>query len=147
MSATITLTEVVHTMTLKVPRPSIPQTNYVPARRKVICFSGTGYSGPLAISSHTLPTIGSYHQPSPLTDSTDFDGTIFMQDTGHVLFDRHGCGISRREILEKQINTGERSFKEVSEEMWGSVRIPFEASFELMKSNLEIDPDFRSFHE
>ena len=54
---------------------------------------------------------------------SDFDGTIFMQDTGHVLFDSHGCGAERREVLDQQIKTGERSFKEVSEEMWGSLNV------------------------
>ena len=46
-----------------------------------------------------------------------------MQDTGHVLFDSHGCGPERREVLDQQIKTGERSFKEVSEEMWGSLNV------------------------
>ena len=46
-----------------------------------------------------------------------------MQDTGHVLFDSHGCGTNRREVLDEQIKTGERSFKEVSEEMWGSLNV------------------------
>lgn len=46
-----------------------------------------------------------------------------MQDTGHVLFDSHGCGVDRREILDQQIKSGERSFKEVSEEMWGSLNV------------------------
>ena len=53
----------------------------------------------------------------------DFDGTIFMQDTGHVLFDSHGCGAERREVLDQQIKSGERSFKAVSEEMWGSLNV------------------------
>jgi hypothetical protein len=44
-------------------------------------------------------------------------------DTGHVLFDTHGCGPERRHVLDEQIKTGERSFKEVSEEMWGSLRV------------------------
>lgn len=78
---------------------------------------------------------------------SDFDGTIFMQDTGHILFDAHGCGAERREILDEQIKTGERSFKEVSEEMWGSLNVPFDDGFEVMKGALEIDPDFRVFHD
>jgi len=78
---------------------------------------------------------------------SDFDGTIFMQDTGHILFDAHGCGHERREQLDKQISSGERSFRDVSEEMWGSLNVPFEDGFEVMKSALEIDPDFRTFHD
>ncbi|XXH03356.1 phosphatidylserine decarboxylase [Hypoxylon texense] len=78
---------------------------------------------------------------------SDFDGTIFMQDTGHVLFDNHGCGSKRREILDEQIKTGDRSFRDVSEEMWGSLNVPFEDGFEVMEKTLEIDPDFQSFHK
>lgn len=70
-----------------------------------------------------------------------------MQDTGHILFDNHGCGSKRREILDEQIKTGERSFREVSEEMWGSLNVPFEDGFEVMEKTLEIDPDFQSFHK
>lgn len=75
------------------------------------------------------------------------DRTIFMQDTGHILFDAHGCGAKRREILDEQIKTGERSFKDVSEEMWGSLNVPFENGFEVMEKTLEIDPDFQEFHK
>ncbi|KAG9228875.1 HAD-like domain-containing protein [Amylocarpus encephaloides] len=78
---------------------------------------------------------------------SDFDGTIFMQDTGHILFDNHGCGATRREILDGQIKSGERSFREVSEEMWGSLNVPFEDGFEVMEKTLEIDPDFQKFHK
>ncbi|OTB01459.1 hypothetical protein M426DRAFT_323477 [Hypoxylon sp. CI-4A] len=78
---------------------------------------------------------------------SDFDGTIFMQDTGHVLFDNHGCGSKRREMLDEQIKTGERSFRDVSEEMWGSLNVPFEDGFEVMEKTLEIDPDFQKFHK
>jgi 2,3-diketo-5-methylthio-1-phosphopentane phosphatase len=70
-----------------------------------------------------------------------------MQDTGHILFDAHGCGSHRREVLDHQIKTGERSFREVSEEMWGSLNVPFEDGFEVMEKNLEIDPDFQAFHK
>lgn len=87
-----------------------------------------------------------WDRPSTNTIS-DFDGTIFMQDTGHVLFDNHGCGSKRREILDEQIKTGDRSFRDVSEEMWGSLNVPFEDGFEVMEKTLEIDPDFQSFHQ
>lgn len=79
-------------------------------------------------------------------DIADFDGTIFMQDTGHVLFDNFGCGSKRRQLLDDQIKTGERSFRDVSEEMWGSLNVPFDDGFEVMEDSLDIDPDFRSFH-
>jgi len=46
-----------------------------------------------------------------------------MQDTGHILFNNFGCGNERRKELDKQISTGERSFRDVSEEMWGSLDV------------------------
>ena len=78
---------------------------------------------------------------------TDFDGTIFMQDTGHTLFDNFGCGPQRRAILAAQLESGERSFREVSDDLYASIDVPFEDGFEVMKTALDIDPDFRSFHE
>jgi len=78
---------------------------------------------------------------------SDFDGTIFLQDTGHVLFDTHGCGPDRRAALDAQISSGERSFRDVSEEMWGSLNVPFDNGFEVMEKTLEIDPDFKKFHD
>lgn len=77
----------------------------------------------------------------------DFDGTIFMQDTGHILFDKHGCGATKREILDNQIKKGERSFREVSEEMWGSLNVPFDDGFEVMEQELELDVHFHDFHD
>ncbi|TKA70846.1 hypothetical protein B0A49_07040 [Cryomyces minteri] len=67
-------------------------------------------------------------------------------DTGHILFNAFGCGSERREILDKQIQSGERSFRDVSEEMWGSLDVPFEDGFEAMTTALEIDPAFQTFH-
>lgn len=69
-----------------------------------------------------------------------------MQDTGHVLFDNFGCGSKKREILDEQIKNGERSFREVSEEMWGSLNVPFDDGFEVMQDSLDIDPAFHAFH-
>ncbi|KAF2681653.1 hypothetical protein K458DRAFT_444527 [Lentithecium fluviatile CBS 122367] len=56
---------------------------------------------------------------------SDFDGTIFMQGTGHILFNSFGCGSERRKVFDSQIHTGERSFRDVPEEMWGSLDVPF----------------------
>ncbi|KAL1297233.1 hypothetical protein AAFC00_004796 [Neodothiora populina] len=78
---------------------------------------------------------------------SDFDGTIFMQDTGHILFNAHGCGSEQRELLDEQIKSGERSFRDVSEEMWGSLNVPFADGFEALKDGLEIDPAFKEFHQ
>jgi 2,3-diketo-5-methylthio-1-phosphopentane phosphatase len=70
-----------------------------------------------------------------------------MQDTGHILFNSFGCGSDRRKVLDEQIHSGERSFREVSEEMWGSLDVPFDDGFEVMKDALEIDVDFQKFHK
>ncbi|KAF2252259.1 2,3-diketo-5-methylthio-1-phosphopentane phosphatase [Trematosphaeria pertusa] len=70
-----------------------------------------------------------------------------MQDTGHILFNSFGCGSERRKVLDEQIHSGERSFREVSEEMWGSLDVPFDDGFEVMKEALEIDRDFQTFHK
>ncbi|KAJ6145754.1 Pdp3-interacting factor 1 [Penicillium chermesinum] len=58
---------------------------------------------------------------------SDFDGTIFMQDTGHILFDAHGVGAEGRAALEAQMKTGEHGFV-------------------IMQQKLEMDPGFREFH-
>lgn len=78
---------------------------------------------------------------------SDFDGTIFMQDTDHQLFDNFGCGKDRRAILAKQMEEGERTFREVSDELYSSLDVPFDDGFEVMKTALDIDPDFQTFHE
>lgn len=77
----------------------------------------------------------------------DFDGTIFMQDTGHQLFDNFGCGPERRAELAKELEEGTRSFREVSDDLYSSLDVPFESVFDVMKTALEIDPDFSDFHE
>lgn len=70
-----------------------------------------------------------------------------MQDTGHILFDAHGCGAEARNKLDAQIKSGELSFREASEEMWGSLHIPFDDGFVVMEKSLEIDPGFHEFHQ
>lgn len=106
-------------------------------KRKIVCFSGMTILFPLLSRIDLCP--GIWYE-DPLTAQIDFDGTIFMQDTGHILFDAHGCGSERREALDAQIKSGERSFRDVSEEMWGSLKVPFEDGFEVMEKTLEIDP-------
>lgn len=81
-----------------------------------------------------------------LTNS-DFDGTIFMEDTGHVLFDKFGCGTEKKKQLDEQLSSGERSFRDVSDEMWASLNVPFEDGFQVLKEHLHVDPDFAQFHE
>ncbi|KAJ5082482.1 Pdp3-interacting factor 1 [Penicillium argentinense] len=78
---------------------------------------------------------------------SDFDGTICMQDTGHILVDAHGCGAIAREKLEEQMKSGSRTFRDVSEEMWASLHVPFDDGFVLMEKSIEIDPGFKEFHQ
>ncbi|KAK5104340.1 hypothetical protein LTS08_002228 [Lithohypha guttulata] len=78
---------------------------------------------------------------------SDFDGTIFMQDTGHQLFDNFGCGPDQRAVLAKELEEGERTFREVSDELYASLNVPFDDGFQVMKTALDIDPDFQTFHE
>lgn len=70
-----------------------------------------------------------------------------MQDTGHVLVDNLGCGSKHRQLIEEQIKSGQRSFREASEEMWGSLQVPFESGFEVMEKQLEMDEGFQDFHQ
>ncbi|CAF9920653.1 MAG: hypothetical protein GOMPHAMPRED_002101 [Gomphillus americanus] len=109
--------------------------------------SATLRDSSLTLPRSSLPSVTEASQKRKILIFSDFDGTIMYQDTGHVLFDNHGCGPERREILDEQIKSGERSFKEVSEEMWGSLHIPFEDGFEVMKTALDIDPGFQTFHK
>src|SRR5579862_6012345 len=79
--------------------------------------------------------------------TADFDGTIMLGDTGHVLFDAHGCGEEKRKELDAAIHSGDLTFRDASEQMWGSLNVPFDDGFEVMKQRLEMDPDFQEFHE
>lgn len=81
----------------------------------------------------------------PIAIFSDFDGTIFLQDTGHILFDHHGCGKAKRELLDGQISTHERTFRSASEEMWGSLHVTMDNGFKTLKRELVIDPGFKEF--
>ncbi|KAK9477698.1 2,3-diketo-5-methylthio-1-phosphopentane phosphatase [Lipomyces japonicus] len=100
-----------------------------------------------SLNNSTASSVTHHPTRSDVAIFSDFDGTIFMQDTGHVLFDKHGCGAKHREHLDHQINTGTRSFRDASEEMWGSLTVTFDDSMEDMKNHLEIDADFEEFHD
>ncbi|KAG4303787.1 hypothetical protein PORY_002812 [Pneumocystis oryctolagi] len=78
---------------------------------------------------------------------SDFDGTVIMQDTGHLLFDQYGCGPERRIALEALIARGECSFRDVSSELWGKLRLSLAQSISWVLPNLEIDSGFLSFFE
>lgn len=81
----------------------------------------------------------------PLAIFSDFDGTIFLQDTGHILFDNFGCGKEKRIELDGKIGTGELSFKAASEEMWSSLNVTLEDGVAKMKQELVMDEKFREF--
>ncbi|KAI9888299.1 MAG: hypothetical protein M1814_000752 [Vezdaea aestivalis] len=89
----------------------------------------------------------------PLLHSTkwvcfsDFDGTMFLQDTGHILFDTYGCGPERRKVLSGGIRSGRAPFRESQDQMWGSLNVSFETGFELMCTRLLIDPGFLDFYD
>lgn len=72
---------------------------------------------------------------------------MFMQDTGHILFNMYGCGPEAREALEAQHKSGEKTFKAMSEEMWGSLDVPFEDGFKALQAGLTMDQDFKTFHD
>lgn len=92
-----------------------------------------------------MPTITSLQQPDrPIAIFSDFDGTIMHQDTGHILFDNHGCGPEERERLDKAIGKT-MSFREASEEMWGSLNVTLAEAQKTLSKNLVIDKDFKSF--
>ena len=55
------------------------------------------------------------------------------------------CSTTR--ILDEQIHSGERSFRDVSEEMWGSLDVPFDDGFAVMEDALDINPEFQTFHK
>jgi 2,3-diketo-5-methylthio-1-phosphopentane phosphatase len=70
-----------------------------------------------------------------------------LGDTGHVLFDAHGCGEIKRKELDAAIHSGELSFRDASEQMWGSLKVSFDDGFEVMKERLQMDPGFQEFHD
>lgn len=99
----------------------------------------------LSVPRPSVPTIASLQQPDrPIAIFSDFDGTIFHQDTGHILFDNHGCGPVERERLDKSIGKT-KSFREASEEMWGSLNVTLAEAQKTLSKNLVIDKDFKSF--
>lgn len=80
----------------------------------------------------------------PLAVFSDFDGTIFLQDTGHVLFDNFGCGPEGRRKLDESIGET-KTFREASEELWGSLNVTLPKAIAKLKETLVIDPDFYTF--
>lgn len=140
---------------------AISQTNPDNQKRKIIIFSGKQKIYPylyivitrahrytLAVSMTEALSIEQCTKRTHTDNAqSDFDGTIFLQDTGHVLVDALGCGAAYRNKLEEQFKTGERTFRDISDDMWGSLTIPFGDGFDIMEKTLELDPGFREFHQ
>lgn len=95
-------------------------------------------------SSGHLAALGETDRP--IAVFSDFDGTIFLQDTGHVLFDKFGLGKEEREEVDQSIGKT-RTFREASEIMWGSLNVTLERAQEELRSTLKIDPDFIAFFD
>lgn len=64
-----------------------------------------------------------------------------------MLFNKYGCGSEQRERLEKQFKDGEKSFKGISEELWGSLDLPFDTGLKAISEALTLDLDFKTFHQ
>lgn len=101
----------------------------------------------MTITSVTVDNKGKSPFNRPIAIFSDFDGTIFLQDTGHILFDHHGCGPETREMLDEMISTGERTFRGASEEMWGSLNVTLEDGFKTLKKHLVLDSGFKDFFD
>lgn len=95
-------------------------------------------------SSGHLAALGEADRP--IAVFSDFDGTIFLQDTGHVLFDKFGCGAEKREEIDASIGKTQ-SFREASEQLWGSLNVTLPRAKDELKKTLTIDPDFISFFD
>lgn len=95
-------------------------------------------------SSGHLAALGEADRPVAVF--SDFDGTIFLQDSGHILFDKFGCGKEKREELDRSIGKT-KTFCEASEEMWGSLNVTLPRAQEELRKQLVIDPDFIQFFD
>lgn len=80
----------------------------------------------------------------PIAVFSDFDGTIFHQDTGHVLFDNYGVGKEKRQELDGSIGET-RSFREASEIMWGSLTVTLDEALQELSKKLVMDNHFERF--
>ena len=49
-----------------------------------------------------------------------------MQDSGYQLFTNFGCGPEQLKVLAEELESGSRSFKDVSNDMYDSLDVPFE---------------------
>ncbi|MCJ1334857.1 hypothetical protein MMC09_000122 [Bachmanniomyces sp. S44760] len=97
------------------------------------------------VSTAGMPSPNRLRIKRDIVICSDFDSTIVRQDVGRVLFDIYGCGVQRRELLDYQSKTGTRTSKEVLQEKWGSLNVPFATSVSTLENALDVDPGFRSF--
>ncbi|ODQ64207.1 hypothetical protein NADFUDRAFT_6343, partial [Nadsonia fulvescens var. elongata DSM 6958] len=78
---------------------------------------------------------------------SDFDGTIIHQDTGHLLFDNHGCGATERARLDAAITDGRLTFREGSQKMYDSLNVSFSTAMSTLTQpgSLVLDRGFAQF--
>ena len=81
-----------------------------------------------------------------LTTFLDFDGNLHARYWPHSV-QQLRLRFRATLILDEQIHSGERSFRDVSEEMWGLLDVPFDNSFAVMKDALDIGPELQNFHK
>lgn len=76
---------------------------------------------------------------------TDFDGTITLKDTNDYITDNHGFGHAKRREGNKLILDGTDSFRDGFQKMLDSWNLPFPEIIEILKKNIKLDPEFKTF--
>jgi 2,3-diketo-5-methylthio-1-phosphopentane phosphatase len=76
---------------------------------------------------------------------TDFDGTITLKDTNDYITDNHGFGHAKRREGNKLILDETDSFRDGFQKMLDSWNLPFPEVIEILKKNIKLDPEFKTF--
>ena len=105
-------------------------------RRQIICFSGKAFYSLAQLRKTENPKIRRANRHA--LRRLGHGGTCCLTSTD--------AGRRGGWELDEQIKAGERTFRSVSEEMWGPLNIRFEDGFTAMARELEIDADFHAFH-
>ncbi|KAF5858291.1 hypothetical protein ETB97_004610 [Aspergillus alliaceus] len=77
---------------------------------------------------------------------TDFDGTITLEDCNDFLVDYLGFGYDKRQVLERELNAENISFRVGFKDMLDSVEAPFSTCLQALKENIKLDPHFVEFY-
>ncbi|ODV61701.1 putative phosphoric monoester hydrolase ASCRUDRAFT_80727 [Ascoidea rubescens DSM 1968] len=78
---------------------------------------------------------------------TDFDGTITLEDSNDHLTDNYGMGVNQRKAIGNEILIGKTSFRDGFKRELNSVGLPFDQCLEILKRDIKVDQDFKSFYE